>query len=43
MLRGSGALRQSKYTPAVVPTENDTDEELKQKWLRWVEQESFKR
>ncbi|KAF3020219.1 hypothetical protein E8E14_011603 [Neopestalotiopsis sp. 37M] len=43
MLRRAGAFRHNRYMPAIIPTASDSHEELKQKWLKWVEQESFKR
>ncbi|ETS85197.1 hypothetical protein PFICI_03222 [Pestalotiopsis fici W106-1] len=43
MLRRAGAFRQNRYTPAIFPATSDNGEVLKQKWLKWIEQESFKR
>ncbi|KAJ9156050.1 C2H2 type zinc finger domain protein [Pleurostoma richardsiae] len=43
MLRRAGAFRQSHYAPSPPPDITENGEELKQKWLRWVQQESFKR
>lgn len=43
MLRRVGAFRKGYYLPSVIPHEEDEGDRLKHKWLRWVEQESFKR
>ncbi|EXK78647.1 hypothetical protein FOQG_16683 [Fusarium oxysporum f. sp. raphani 54005] len=43
MLRRAGAFRQMFYSPTVIPTSNDDADTLREKWMKWVEQESFKR
>lgn len=43
MLRRAGAFRYSYYMPAVSVDVHDQGDALRQKWLRWVEYESFKR
>lgn len=41
-LRRTGRFDQVRY-PTIVPTAEDSDDELSKKWRRWVEFESYKR
>lgn len=41
-LRRAGRLDHVRY-PTILPSAEDSDEELHAKWKQWVEQESYKR